>query len=245
MESGHESAPLAERPSRIWARNLVGAIALVEGAVAQHVLTALDTTVLRTQNAFGEPVGYERSEDVGALVRRGVELAEGGARVAVIAPAAELAAARSELAVLAARRLAVVVHAVAGPGPRGAPASVAGLAPAFALDDLPWGMLLAAGVADAIDLALIARRAAEDSGCPFFVVHEQREASDFEPVTAPLPELCEAFIGRAAGRVRRASDPSEAEGAAIAGPSADRAFADRVPFALSSAMRELETLTGR
>src|SRR5580704_1031576 len=116
MGAVQESVPPAERPSRIWARNLVGAIALVEGAVAQHVLTALDTTVLRTQNAFGEPVGYERGEDVAALVRRGTELAEGGARVALIAPAADLAAARSELAALAARRLAVVVHAIAGPG---------------------------------------------------------------------------------------------------------------------------------
>jgi len=242
MGSGHDSAPPAERPSRTWARNLVGAIALVEGAVSQHVLTALDTTVLRTLNAFGEPVDYERGEDVAALVRRCAELAEGGARVALIAPAADLAAARSELAALAARRLAVIVHAVAGPGPRGAPAPVVGLAPAFALDDLPWGMLLAAGVADAIDLALVARRAAEDSGCPFFVVHEQREVSDFEPVTAPLPELCEAFIGPAAGRARRASHPPEG---AETGPGADRAFAERVPFALSSAMRELEALTGR
>jgi pyruvate ferredoxin oxidoreductase alpha subunit len=243
MGSGYESAPSAERPSRTWARNLVGAIALVEGAVAQHVLTALDTTAVRAQNAFGEPVGYERSEDVAGLVRRCIELAEGGARVALIAPAAELAAARTDLATLAARRLAVVVHAVAGPGPRGAPAPLVGLAPAFALDDLPWGMLLAAGVADAIDLALVARRAAEDSGCPFFVVHEQREASDFEPVTAPLPELCEAFVGPSAGRVRRASHPPG--GPAISPGAADRAFAERVPFALSSAMRELETLTGR
>jgi pyruvate-ferredoxin/flavodoxin oxidoreductase len=234
MAAGYESTP-AERPSRTWARDLVGAIALVEGAVSRHILTALDTTALRQQNTFGETIGYERNDDVAALVRRAVELAGAGARVALIAPASDLASARNDLAVAAARRLAIVVHAVAGPGSPNAPASVTGLAPVFALDDLPWGMLLAAGVADAMDLALIARRAAEDSGCPFFVVHEQRRASDFEPVIAPLPELCDAFIGAAADRVRGR------EGAG----SADRTFAERVPFALASAMRELETLTGR
>ncbi len=238
-----DSASTAERPSRTWARDLVGAITLVEGAVSQHVLTAVDSATPRAHNVFGEAVACERSNDVVALVRRCAELAQAGERVALIARAADLAAARSELAVIAAQRLAVVVHAVAGLGARGAPAAVVGLAPAFALDDLPWGMLLAAGVADAIDLALVARRAAEDSGCPFFVVHEQRDASDFEPVTAPLPELCEAFIGPASGRVHRATSPTET--APTVGTAADRAFAERVPFALSSAMRELQALTGR
>ncbi len=117
---------------------------------------------------------------------------------------------------------------------------MAGLAPALSLDDLLWGMLLGAGVSDAVDLALIARRAAEDSGCPFFVVHEGSHAHAVEPVAAPSRELCEAFVGRAAGRARRTASPGDATGSA-----GDRAFAERVPFALSSAMRELETLTGR
>ena len=85
---------------------------------------------------------------------------------------------------------------------------MAGLAPALSLDDLFWAMLLGAGVSDAVDLALIARRAAEDSGCPFFVVHEGSHAHAIEPVSAPSRELCEAFVGRAAGRVRRAASPA-------------------------------------
>ena len=117
---------------------------------------------------------------------------------------------------------------------------MAGLAPALSLDDLLWAMLLGAGVSDAVDLALIARRAAEDSGCPFFVVHEGSHAHAIEPVSAPSRELCEAFVGRAAGRARRTASPGD-----VTGSASDRAFAERVPFALSSAMRELETLTGR
>ncbi len=226
---------------RTWARNVTSAIALVEGAVSQRVLVAMEGLEFLPYNAFGERVESERDADVRALARRCIALAEEGERVALVAPAADLAAARSELATIAARRLAVVVHAVAGLGPPGGPAPLAGIAPALALDDLPWGMLLGAGVADAIDLALIARRAAEDSGCPFFVVHEPRNAHDVEPVAAPLRELCEAFIGPASGRVRRGSIPTG--DASPAGT--DRAFAARVPFALSSAMRELEALTGR
>jgi pyruvate-ferredoxin/flavodoxin oxidoreductase len=100
-------------------------------------------------------------------------------------------------------------------------------------------MLLGGGVAETIDLALLARRAAEDSGCPFFVVHEASHAHQLEPVVAPSRELCEALVGTA----RERNNPA----ATSLPPAADsdRAFAQRVPFALASAMRELESLTGR
>jgi pyruvate-ferredoxin/flavodoxin oxidoreductase len=126
----------------------------------------------------------------------------------------------------------VVVHAIAEPGVDGAPGSESGLAPALTLGDLPWGMLIGSGAADAIDLGLVARRAAEDSGCPFFVVHDGSPARPHEPAGAPSLELVEALLGP------RPSAPS---------PSAtsDRAFAERAPFALASAMRELDALTAR
>ncbi|MGH7272501.1 MAG: hypothetical protein ACREJ3_18895, partial [Polyangiaceae bacterium] len=81
-------------------------------------------------------------------------------------------------------------------------------------------------------------------GCPFFVVHERTEIGDAESVVAPVPALCEGFLGAAGlGSVRP-------RGVAIApvqmgDPGSDRAFAERVPFALASAMRELESFTGR
>jgi|CZKU01.1.fsa_nt_gi pyruvate-ferredoxin/flavodoxin oxidoreductase len=226
---------------RAWARDLSGAIALVEGAVAQRVLVAIDGFEVPEHNAFGEPVAVERGGDVAELVRRAASAAGEGQRVALIARAADLPAARNELAAVASRRLGLVVHVIAEPARAGASPSITGLAPALALDDLFWGMLLGAGVSDAIDLALIARRAAEDSGCPFFVVHEASHAHDIEPIASPSRELCDAFLGPAHGGARRASQPADA-GDPIAG---DRAFAERVPFALGSAMRELEALTGR
>jgi pyruvate-ferredoxin/flavodoxin oxidoreductase len=234
----------SRRGTRAWARDLAGAIALVEGAVSQRILIAVEALELPARpaaNAFGETVVVERGSDVADLVRRAMAAASEGERVAIVARAADLAIARNELAAVSAQRLGIVVHAIAEPARDGRPASLAGLAPALALDDLFWGMLIGSGVADAIDLALIARRAAEDSGCPFFVVHEASHAHDIEPVASPSRELCEAFIGSASVRLRRASEPAGAS-SPIAG---DRAFAERVPFALGSAMRELEAITGR
>jgi pyruvate/2-oxoacid:ferredoxin oxidoreductase alpha subunit len=231
------------RGARAWARDLSGAIALVEGGVAQRVLVAIEGFDLPAENVFGEPVVVERGTDVPDLVRRAARAASDGERVALVARAVDLAAARNELAAVAARRLGLVVHAIAEPARDSASPSLTGLAPALALDDLFWGMLLGAGVSDAIDLALIARRAAEDSGCPFFVVHDASHAHDIEPIASPSRELCDAFVGSARARGPRAGQPADAPGAG--GATGDRAFAERVPFALASAMRELEALTGR
>jgi pyruvate-ferredoxin/flavodoxin oxidoreductase len=201
------------------------------------VFIALDAVdVVPATNAFEERVVVERgrAEDVVALVGRCADAALQGERVALLARAADLARARSELARIATLRLPVVVHAFAEPGGEGTPPSDAGVAPALALADLPWGMLLPSGAPEATDLALIARRAAEDSGRPFFLVHERSFAHHVEPVAPPSPELCDAFLGRPSSGVR----PSLGDGG-------ERALAARVPFALASAMREFEALTTR
>jgi pyruvate-ferredoxin/flavodoxin oxidoreductase len=240
MSGMQDSAARGMRGGRSWARDLMGAIALVEGAIAQRVFVASGALELPLQNAFGDPLATEMGTDVAELARRCAQAAEAGERVTLVARASDLTAARNELAAIAGRRLGIVVHAVAEAPVPGVPASAAGLASALALDDLIWGMLLGAGASEAIDLALIARRAAEDSGCPFFVVHEGSHAHDVEPIAAPARELYDAFVGPARRTAPFAADVSGAEA-----PGADRAFAERVPFALASAMRELESLTGR
>jgi pyruvate ferredoxin oxidoreductase alpha subunit len=224
-------------PSQTWARDVLGAVGLVEGALAQRVLSAVEGLDVPARNVFGDAITLERGSDVAALVRRCADAAARGERVALVARAADLACARGELAEIAASRLGVVVHAIAEPASWGVPASQGGIAPALALGDLPWGMLLAAGVAEALDLALVARRAAEDSGCPFFVVHEASHAHQVETVALPSRELCEAFAPSVRG--------GSTGGGSSPGPEGDRAIAQRVPFALASALRELESLTGR
>ena len=220
----------------------MGAVSLVEGAVSQRIFVAVDDFTPPARNAFGEPVAIERGTDVGALLRRCAQAAQEGQRVTLVAGASDLASAPPQLGTIAARRHGIVVHVITHPRRAGDFPSMARLAPALALDDLFWGMLLGAGASEAIDLALVARRAAEDSGCPFFVVHERSHAHDVEPVVSPSPELCEAFVGSIEGRLRRGSIPISDSATAH---GTDRSFAQRVPFALASAMRELEALTGR
>jgi pyruvate-ferredoxin/flavodoxin oxidoreductase len=62
-----------------------------------------------------------------------------------------------------------------------------------------------------------------------------------ESIAPPLHELVDVFVGASSGRVRAITDAAHPSHAHVS----DRAFAERVPFALASAMRELESLTGR
>ncbi|HEX3345748.1 MAG TPA: hypothetical protein VHS09_14290 [Polyangiaceae bacterium] len=213
--------------------DIAGAIALLEGATSQRVLVAVDGLEVPGENVFGERVTVERDPDVAALVRRCADAAAGGERVALVARAVDLAGARGELARLALRGRGVVVHALAEPVAAGVPACESGIAPALTLGDLPWGMLIGAGPGDAVDLGLIARRAAEDSGCPFFVVHDCSTLTRTEPVGAPSRELVQAFLG---GPSSSRESPATTN---------ERGFAERAPFALASAMRELDALTAR
>jgi pyruvate-ferredoxin/flavodoxin oxidoreductase len=208
-------------------RGATEAIALAEGAVARHVLLAVDGVEPGPTNVFGERVVVERGDDVGALLRRAAERTASGERVAVVAQASGLQAARRELAAIASARAGLVVHCI--------PERVEGSVPSpLGLGDLPWGMLVAVGAAESLDLSLVARRAAEDSGCPFLVVHEPSELAHRrrpEIPIAPTRELAESFLG--GPRPPRAPEGTP------------RAVADRVPFALGSALRDLESLSTR
>lgn len=207
------------------AKSAAGAVGLAEGAVCQRVLVAVDGVENgESRNAFGASVAMQHGSDAAALVKEAARSATQGERVAVVARASELASARRDLEAIAAKRLGLVVHVFVD-GPESA------MSAALSLGDLPWGMLVAAGVGESLDLALVAHRAAEDSGCPFFVVHEQGAALRSEEVVAPTPSMCEAFLGGARPVASQGGDA--------------RAVAARVPFALGSAMRELDALTVR
>ena len=229
------------RSSRAWARDVLGAIALVEAAIAQRVLTDLPELAEQadlgraSSNAFGNAVTLERVDThagTGALLQRAGERTSAGERVTVVASARGLAGARGAMRALVAQRLGVVAHALCH-------ADDGGNADALSLADLGWGVLFASSVGESLDLALVARRAAEDSGTPFVVVHECSRVRHVEPIAPMSRELCEVFIGAPNARVReRESEERDASTGA-------RTFAERVPFALGSAMRELEARTGR
>lgn len=158
-----------------------------------------------------------------------------GERVAVVAPAHRFAQAREAMRRIAQARLGLVAHAIAGHGTEDL----------AALLDLGWGVLTASGPEDSFDLALVARRAAEDSGVPFVVVHALGRAGHpvgraLAMVGIPRVEQVEAFVGPAS-RLKPRSDAAHPSRA----PLSDRAFAERVPFALGSALRDYGAVSGR
>jgi pyruvate-ferredoxin/flavodoxin oxidoreductase len=224
----------AGKPPRPLAKDSLGAVLLVELVIADRVATTFAEGLVvppGTVNAFGDAVVLEHGTDAAALTRKLADHSGEGERVTLIAPPDVFAGARKDLQLVARRRLPLVFHALCDRGVDGA----------YALADLGWALLFASGVEDSIDLALVARRAAEDSGTPFFVVHERSVVRHLEPVMAPGRELCEAFLGARAGRVPKIADAAHPTHARMS----ERAFSERVPFALGSAMRGLEGFTGR
>jgi len=228
-------AQSAESHTLPVAHDARSAILMAEGAIARSL--DVGATVLATaladprHNAFGDPVLVEAPLDAAARVRRAAERISSGDRIAVLASTAELSPARETMAEMVSRRLAAVFHLLE---PVTAEA-------ALAWADLGWALLFASGVEESFDLTLVARRAAEDSGTPFLVVHDLAHARCVEPL-APLDAgLVRAFVGSPDARLHRVADPGHPSHAQIDA----RGFAERVPFALASALRELEVLTGR
>jgi pyruvate-ferredoxin/flavodoxin oxidoreductase len=232
MENGAERGREQARPAP---RDALAAASAAEATFVDRIATTYAADELPAPsseaNAFGDALAFERGPDGAALARSVAERSGEGERVTLLAPCDAFAAARAELARIATRRLPVVFHAFCDRGAGGA----------YALAGLGWAILLASSVQDSIDLALIARRAAEDSGTPFFVVHERPLAQHLETVAPPEGSLAEAFLGHRATRVPRLADPAHPTHARVSA----RAFAERVPFALGSAMRGLESFTGR
>jgi pyruvate-ferredoxin/flavodoxin oxidoreductase len=154
--------------------------------------------------------------------------AEKGERVSLRFPTATLATMRDALRKAATARAGLVVHAIAGNGAEDLPA----------LADLGWGVLSASGPEDSFDLTLVAHRAAEDSGVPFLVVHGLAERGNsagraLAMVAIPHDRAIQSFVGVAGAPRARAAAAS------------DRAFAERVPFALGAALRDYGNVSGR
>jgi pyruvate ferredoxin oxidoreductase alpha subunit len=161
--------------------------------------------------------------------------ADRGERIAVVARAEAFASARDAMRKIAQARLSVVAHAISGHGGE----------ELAALTDVGWGVLCASGPEDSFDLALIARRASEDSGVPFVVVHAHGHVDPgvgraHAMVALPLEKACKDFVGPAS-RMKPRHDPAHPSLA----PIGERAFAERVPFALASALREYANVSGR
>ena len=195
----------------------------------------LDVTgaIMAAEKAAGSRVLGDTSKngDFAQALVEACSSADKNERVALVGPAERFASMRDSMRRAANARVGIVAHAMAGHGGEDL----------AALTDIGWGVLCASGPEDAFDLALVARRAAEDSGVPFLVVHGLCRADHpagraVAMIGVPQEKSVQNFVGPAGqARVREGQRSS----------AGDRAFADRVPFALAAALREYGAVSGR
>lgn len=205
---------------------------LIDASAAITAAEGIIGSTLFAQSHDHQGTGDRSAESLLAQAR---DATEKGQRVAVIAHAHAFAASRDAMRRVAQARLAVVAHAISGHGGE----------ELAAFTDVGWGILCASHPEDSFDLSIIARRAAEDSGVPFLVVHAHGHhgpgtARAHAMVALPPEKSCQDFIGPGS-RLKPRHDPAHPSLA----PIGDRAFSERVPFALASALRDYANVSGR
>jgi pyruvate-ferredoxin/flavodoxin oxidoreductase len=158
------------------------------------------------------------------------------------------------LFVIAGKRLPAVFHIGARALTSQALNIHAGHDDVMGVADCGWAMLFARNVQEAGDLALIARRAAEQSETPFMVVQDGfLTTHTIESCRLPDPEFMKEFIGEPRRRLRTLFDPAnplmigvvQNQDAYMKGKIAQRYFLDLVAPAIQEAMDAFATATGR
>lgn len=208
------------------------------------------------RNLWGEPLAFlePESEHSSASACEGFALA--GGRVANFTSGQGLILMKEVLYVIAGKRLPVVFHIGARALTSQALNIHAGHDDVMGVADCGWGMLFARNAQEAADLALIARRAAEEAETPFFNVQDGfLTTHTIESLKLPEPELMKEFIGDPASehRLRNLMDPThpimsgvvQNQDSYMKGKIAQRYFYDRLPAIVQQVMTRFSDLTGR
>jgi pyruvate-ferredoxin/flavodoxin oxidoreductase len=207
-----------------------------------------------TKNLWDEPIQFlePESEHSSASACEGFSLA--GGRVTNFTSGQGLILMKEVLYVISGKRLPAVFHIGARALTSQALNVHCGHDDVMGVADCGWGVLFARNAQEAADLALIARRVAEESETPFMVVQDGFVTTHtVESLHLPEPELMKQFVGSPAGKVRNLFDPRvpiltggvQNQDSYMMGKVAQRHFYDRVAPALQNAMDEYGKLTGR
>ena len=145
------------------------------------------------------------------------------------------------LYVIAGKRLPVVFHVGARALTSQSLNIHAGHDDVMGVADCGWGILFARNVQEAADFTAIARRVAEETSTPFFVVQDGfLTTHTLENARLPEDDLLREFVGDPRTRLTSLFDPSTAimsgvvanQDAYMPGKIAQRAFYDRLAPAL-------------
>ncbi len=217
-------------------------------AIFQAAVAEGRTNLWGTHLRFIEP----ESEHSSASAAEGVALA--GGRVTNFTAGQGLILMKEVLYVISGKRLPAVFHIGARALTSQALNIHAGHDDVMGVADAGWGALFARNAQEAADLTAIARRVAEATETPFFVVQDGfLTTHTLENVQLPEDELLRDFVGDPRETLRDLFDPAEAlmtgvvenQDSYMKGKIAQRAYYAVVPGALRSAMDEWTELTGR
>ncbi|MDD5558174.1 2-oxoacid:acceptor oxidoreductase family protein [Candidatus Methylomirabilis sp.] len=209
-----------------------------------------------TRNLWGEPLFFlePESEHSSASACEGFALA--GGRVSNFTSGQGLVLMKEVLYTIAGKRLPAVFHIGARALTSQALNVHAGHDDVMAVADVGWGMLFAKNAQDVADLALIARRVAEEGETPFMTVQDGfLTTHTIENLLLPEPELMKEFIGdpHAGTRLRNLMNPLKPimsgvvqnQDSYMKGKIAQRFFYDRLPAIVERVMEQYYSLTGR
>ena len=216
---------------------------LYQAAVADGGHNLWDTPLM-----FLEP----ESEHSSASAAEGFALS--GGRVTNFTAGQGLVLMKEVLHVISGKRLPMVFHVGARALTSQALNIHAGHDDVMAVADTGWGILFARNVQEVADLAVIARRAAEETDTPFIVVQDGfLTTHTLENALLPEDELLREFVGDPRQRLRDLFEPAEGlmsgvvqnQDSYMKGRIAQRSWYDRLPDVVQSTMDEWGALTGR
>ena len=207
-----------------------------------------------TKNLWDEPVQFlePESEHSSASACEGFALA--GGRVTNFTSGQGLILMKEVLYVISGKRLPAVFHIGARALTSHSLNVHAGHDDVMGVADVGWGILFARNAQECADLAVIARRAAEDSETPFMSCQDGfLTTHTLETIRLPEEELMKEFVGDPKLRLRKLFDPAKPvltgcvqnQDSYMKGKVAQRYFYDRVGPALSQAFEDYGRLTGR
>jgi len=217
-------------------------------AVFQAAVADGRTNLWGTPLAFLEP----ESEHSSASAAEGFALA--GGRVVNFTAGQGLIFMKEVLYVIAGKRLPVVFHVGARALTSQSLSIHAGHDDVMGVADCGWGILFARNVQEAADFTAIARRVAEATSTPFFVVQDGfLTTHTLENAQLPEDDLLRTFVGDPRDRLSNLFDPATAimsgvvanQDAYMPGKIGQRAFYDRLAPSLDAAFAEWADLTGR
>jgi len=205
-------------------------------------------------NLWGTPLAFiePESEHSSASAAEGVALA--GRRATNFTAGQGLILMKEVLYVLSGKRLPVVFHIGARALTSQALNIHAGHDDVMGVADTGWGIVFARNAQEAADLSAIARRTAERSQTPFFVVQDGfLTTHTLENVRLPEDELLRAYVGDPRDHLTPLFDPTTAlmtgvvenQDSYMKGRIAQRAFYSTLDASLEDSMTAWGDLTGR